>query len=222
MRKQLWAFGILLLVICVTFSSCGELIVSKLCVDVAHLPDEPLPTLVYNDRKYILEMNNWFGGETEDGKPFNTQDNGIRLYGFLYLDFFYTYEKENPLYIYSPEGGQFYFREDYDPKTDNFILEGTQSSMSIIDIMAEPVEKRTLVANYESIIVFHSETHPHLRLALMLFFYNGEWRFRTSASGYSYQGRYSEEYPDVQSQTEYFVTEELRNFLIENHAFPES
>ena len=226
MRKSLIKIGILLLIVCLSLSSCQYAVALLLSQEVKYVEDATIPTLLYDGNKYVMEINGWFNGTREFEYNANTGFNGVLL-GMrpgLYAESFFSYTYENPLYIYSNSCNAYFFREDYDPKEDSFLIEGTKDSIPLTAIMAEPAKQDDAVKKWyyagspsEAIVTLHSETFPQLKMRLQFAFVEGEWCFCCGNASYGY-----DESLIPETSTLYWVTDEFREFLVANNLLPDS
>ena len=97
--------------------------------------------------------------------------------GMGYLDEYYSYTADNPVYIYMPRLGQTFVREDYDYKTDTFVIEGTNIEFSdmLTYITARWYEDERPLIKAEGTTSICSKLYPQFRLPLKIFCYNNEW-----------------------------------------------
>lgn len=97
-----------------------------------------------------------------------------------YIDEYYSYTVDNPLFIYNSRLKWVYFREDYDYKLDTFVVEGADSEIvwaNIFDSEAKDVEFTP-----QKNVVMYSKQCPRIKTTLELSFVNEQWLVRCSDS----------------------------------------
>ena len=103
--------------------------------------------------------------------------------GLWYLDRYYSYSYDNPVFIYEIRLDRLYLREDYSYETDTFVIEGTDQSFVFSDMLALSHTKCTcsLGNHYNStIITLYSKAYPRLRMELRVFCENDTWFAHTT------------------------------------------
>ena len=99
-------------------------------------------------------------------------------FGIWYLDKYYSYTTDDPVFIYISRYYELYLREDYDYETDTFIIEGTDTRFVFSDMFSLsdtfPYQSTSHYTG-ERNIVLYSEQYPRLRMPLRLFRMNGVW-----------------------------------------------
>ena len=99
-------------------------------------------------------------------------------FGLWYIDTYYSYTADNPVFIYMPRLHELYLREDYRYETDTFIIEGTDARFVFSDMFSlSDTFSYQSTSHYtgERDIVLYSEQYPRLRMPLRLFRMNGVW-----------------------------------------------
>ena len=184
----IWIFSLIL-----TLSSCGlyyrySLDESKHNkIDVV-MEDGDTTSLIYKDtRYYFVGSTNFFSVmtyETEDGYYLSFEDdtllswNGNRY--IWYIDEYYSYTDNNPLFIYNSRLNWVYFRENYDYKSDIFVIEGTDLEIVWNDMFASAVEHVDFTPQKN--VSIYSKQCPRIKTALELSFVDGQWFMRCSDS----------------------------------------
>lgn len=184
----MWIFSLIL-----TLSSCGldyrysldENKHNK--IDVV-MEDADATSLIYQDTGYyFVGSTNFFSVmtyETEDGYYLTFEDdtllswNGSRY--IWYIDEYYSYTDDNPLFIYNSRLNWVYFREDYDYESDIFIIEGTNSEIVWSDIF-DSAEKDVDFTPQNNVSIC-SKQCPRIKTSLELSFVDGQWFMRCSDS----------------------------------------
>ena len=152
------------------------------------MEDEDVTSLIYQDTGYyFVGSTNFFSVmtyETEDGYYFSFEDdtllswNGNRY--IWYIDEYYSYTVDNPLFIYNSRLKWVYFREDYDYKLDTFVVEGADSEIvwtNIFDSVAKDVDFTS-----QKNVGMYSKQCPRIKTSLELSFVDGQWFVRCSDS----------------------------------------
>lgn len=94
----------------------------------------------------------------------------------FYLNEYYSYTRDNPLYIYESRMQQLYFREDYNIYTDTFIVEETGREIVLQDIFASESKEIVFDNSAKKVDVFLSlKRSEHIKVKVELIFYNNVW-----------------------------------------------
>lgn len=184
----MWIFSLIL-----TLSSCGldyrySLDESKHNkIDVV-MEDGDTTSLNYKDtRYYFAGSTNFFSVmtyETEDGYYLSFEDdtllswNGNRY--IWYIDEYYSYTDNNPLFIYNSRLNWVYFRENYDYKSDIFVVEGTDLEIVWNDMFDSAVEDVGFIT--QNNVSIYSKQCPRIKTSLELSLIDGQWFIRCSDS----------------------------------------
>lgn len=152
------------------------------------MEDEDVTSLIYQDTGYyFVGSTNFFSVmtyETEDGYYLSFEDdtllswNGNRY--IWYIDEYYSYAIDKPLFIYNSRLKWVYFREDYDYKLDTFVVEGADQEIvwtNIFDSAAKDVDFTP-----QKNVGMHSKQCPRIKTSLELSFVDGQWFVRCSDS----------------------------------------
>ena len=95
-----------------------------------------------------------------------------------YLDLYYSYTADDPIFIYMSRINKVYLREDYDYLTDTFSIEGTDHQFVFSDMLTPSSAFSYSVANsypYEIYITLYSATCPRLQVSMRIFCLSGTW-----------------------------------------------
>lgn len=152
------------------------------------MEDEDVTSLIYQDTGYyFVGSTNFFSVmtyETEDGYYLSFEDdtllswNGNRY--IWYIDEYYSYTVDMPLFIYNSRLNWVYFREDYDYKSDIFVIEGADSEIvwnSIFDSADEDIDFTP-----QKNVSIYSKQCPRIKTSLELSLVDGQWFMRCSDS----------------------------------------
>ena len=164
MLKKVFAF-VLTLSMMLVFTSCG--------LDYRYYLDEDLHNqielvwgedqpshIIYQDTKYNYEGTT---GQFDCGLGSDYDDvilswNGYRYIG--YIQEYYSYTSENPLYIFERQGRRVYFREDYDYLTDTFTVNDSDEGIVFQDIFGPKQDYITIdYQKYVSIFLRSKQHH---------------------------------------------------------------
>jgi hypothetical protein len=188
MAKRFIALCIVFSFICTFLTSCGPLYGVKEALAL----DEDLHNIIkagensygenyyiiYQDTKYYCDEMYLFSlhggsGSYVEGDVWLSW-NGPR---FFYKNFYYSDTAENPVFIYEIRCDDIFFREDYDYKSDTFVIEGTDKKFVFSDAITEQEVEYDLFKTYyeQKDFVIYSEKYPRIRTELTLFFESGEW-----------------------------------------------
>ena len=94
-----------------------------------------------------------------------------------YLDKYYSYTKDNPVFIYISRYNELYLRNDYNYETDTFVIEGSDKEFVFADMLtlsSDPYDTLSIYAN-QTDIVLYSKQYPRLRIPLRLFCVDNTW-----------------------------------------------
>ena len=172
---------ILALVLCFLFVSCSkekpildQSLHEKITISKSNGKDE---YIVYQDTIYYLDKYDLFYLGTHSS-PNESKNEDILLSWngsrFAYTQTFYSDTTESPLFIYEKQFCKVYLREDYDFKSDIFVIAGTNSKIVFSDAITENAILEVF-PNYDVPITIYSEQCPRLRFDTDVFFYEGNW-----------------------------------------------
>lgn len=178
-----WILSLLL-----TLSSCG--------LDYRHSLDEnkhnkieviiedDASYIVYQDNNYVLVgSSNLFSVstyKTEDGYYLTYDDdillswNGNRY--IWYIDEYYSYTADEPLFIYNSRLGWIYFREDYDYTSDTFVIDGSESEIIWNNIFISNQTDVDFIPQCK--VSIYSKQCPRIKTSLEMAFVGDQWYIR--------------------------------------------
>ncbi len=139
---------------------------------------------IYQDSKYVFdESKNIFNVityETEDGYYLSYEDdvliswNGYRY--VWYIDEYYSYTAEAPLFIYNCRLEQVYFLETYDPLFDTFIIEGSDSEIVLNDSFTSTHANVDFVSQHK--ITLYSKQCQRIKTLIDVAVIDNQWYLR--------------------------------------------
>lgn len=96
-----------------------------------------------------------------------------------YLDEYYSYTTDNPIYIHMPRLHAVFLRSDYNYESDTFILEGTErgfvfSETFFASDFAYDHVLRALYSHSQDITLYSAQ-YPQLQMSLSIFCEDGVW-----------------------------------------------
>ena len=148
--------------------------------------EEALEGIYYQDQMYYIDRWNLFA-VIDDSYNINEGDellswNGTR---FGYKKVFYSYTKDDPLFIYETAYDDVFFKESYDYTFDTFIIVGTDSEILFSDIISD-LSTQTDVNFQEDIEVqLYSKTNSRIGMKFYLGCIENQWYIRSAQSGSS-------------------------------------
>ena len=99
---------------------------------------------------------------------------------FWYHSFFYADSLNNPIFLYSSRTARTYFREDYDYRIDEFLIEEINETIIFQDAFSKG--DYTISANSYVSIRLRSKTHPLLWIDMFLHKENDTWYSKSDDS----------------------------------------
>ena len=172
MRWKILALFMIAL-LCASLSACNMLgIEEALALD----EKKHIPILHVDEDRYLIQDHTYYlptveflqgsGGQIEaSGKYEYIGWTGDR---FVYSEF-YGDSAESPVFVYVPNSGHTFLREDYDYTTDTFLVEGTEITLCFADDLLDTEYANTNLFNRKTIdISISSVTHPTLTAPLYL------------------------------------------------------
>ena len=119
---------------------------------------------------------------TETARKANEEDVLLSWFqlplGIGYLDEYYSYTDNDPIFIYMPRLHKTYVRSDYNYETDTFAIEGIDYQFVFSDMLtsSSAFSYNTLYSYpYEKDITLYSTTCPRLQVYLRVFYISGTW-----------------------------------------------
>lgn len=145
------------------------------------MEDDDTSYLVYQDNKYVfVGSTNFFSVntyETEDGYYLSYEDdillswNGYKY--VWYIDEYYSYTADTPLFIYNSRLEWVYFHEDYDYFSDTFVVGNTNSEIVWNDVFLSTVKNVDFAPQYK--IYLCSKQCPRIKTSLEIAFIEDQW-----------------------------------------------
>lgn len=186
MCKRIISF-LLLITIFITLSSCSPKYWKDRVKNEAELLDKV--TSIYDEK--TGEYNKLYEGQVykldkiqlfmndNDWRNFPEEDVVISWYmlpfGIGYLDEYYSYTTDNPVFFYNPRLYEIYVRNDYNYETDTFVIEGTDIEFKFSDMFT--YKKAHWYGDYpvgysiEQEIVLYSKQYPRVQIHLGVFYH---------------------------------------------------
>lgn len=168
------SFLVLVLVMLVLFSSCGEAPYPKELEGIIKTHStESWHDLEYSGQRYICKKQLFtakgeFSQEPYEGDVLISWNRGLKSYALYYSE-----TDESPLFIY--DNHYIYLREDYDYTSDTFFLSGTDESFVFSEYFNE-IELGPSGQDYKHLNVsFISKTNPRLEMRISIFCVAGSW-----------------------------------------------
>lgn len=134
--------------------------------------------LVYKENTYINLASLFIVTDDLNNKKNVEGDIFLSWDSNVFGDFlvYYAETEENPLFIYETCSGDIFIREDYDYKSDTFVLEGTDLSIVFSECLTETYTCSDLMgASHSNELTFVSKTNSRLKLLLKVFEQDGKW-----------------------------------------------
>ena len=149
-------------------------------IDVIMENDEPT-SIIYQDSNYVfVGSTNFFSVNTyntEDGYCLSYEDdillswNGHRY--VWYIDEYYSYTTDTPLFIYNSRLEWVYFHENYDYFSDTFVIDNSGSEIIWNDIFISKQTNIDFVSQYK--ISLYSKQCPRIKTSLEIAFIENQW-----------------------------------------------
>ena len=161
----------------------------------------------YMNAKYypddLLELKNGYRLTTEEdhyGYVFLSW-NGSR---WAYINTYYSTQAENPLFIYEATSTDLYLREDFDYRSELFVVDGTDAEIAFSEAFPSVSDEWAPGGRLsDTNLVMCSKTVPQLQVNLRLLLKDGVW------CGVGYNDRI------------FTFSEELTAILVENEIIPQ-
>lgn len=146
--------------------------------------DGDMTSLIYQDTVYYyVGSTNFFSVttyETEDGYYLSYKDdillswNGSRY--IWYIDEYYSFTTDDPLFIYNERLSWVYFHEDYDYSSDTFVIECTNSEIVWNDIF--DLTEANIDFSTQTTVCIYSKQCPRIKTSIELSLVDGQWYVR--------------------------------------------
>ena len=177
-KKRLLLLVILSLLF--TMASCGwdyayQLDESKHNVIEEGGEDIESSYLIYQGEKYVyIKESDCLSVSTENYQGYDDillSWNGHRYIG--YIDEYYSYDTEKPVYIYCERVHRTYFREDYDFREDTFVIKDTDEEIVWKDLYGP--KKDNLRFEPQVKVWIYSKQYPRIKTRVDLAMIDGIW-----------------------------------------------
>ena len=159
-------------------------------IEVVKEDDNLAHHLIYQGDKYV-SVGDYYQSHKDDVM---LSWNGYRY--IWYIDEYYSYTSEKPLFIYNKSTRCVYFREDYDYTTDTFVIENTESEIVWKDMLHSQQSNFDFEDPIE--IEIYSKQCPRIRTYVHLVCDETNWYL--SVPGYGEVWIASEEFIKILSQ----------------------
>lgn len=191
MAKKGWIL-LLVLAVAMTFSSCSSDSYSEWEDMCNTYPDQKGKVQVVSDDEsnYHVEYE---GKEyyTDKLSLFRVRDNRNRIpegdvlvgwdslpLGIWYLDMYYSYTSDDPMFIYISRYDETYIRNDYHYETDTFVIQDTDQQFVFSDMFTlSDAFTHQIYMHYkdEMDLILYSDMCPRLQIPLRLFCADDVW-----------------------------------------------
>lgn len=135
-----------------------------------------LSYIVYQGEKYqFVGTTNFFSVDLDNSnKSYDDVMLSWNGYRYIwYIDEYYSYTAEAPLFIYNERLSWVYFREDYDYLTDLFVVENTNEEITYQGILGSKQNSFDFVEPIK--ILLKSKQCPRIKTYVKLVHVNNEW-----------------------------------------------
>ena len=99
-------------------------------------------------------------------------------FGIGYLDKYYSYTNDNPVFIYVSRYNELYLRNDYKYETDTFVMEGANKEFVFGDMLSLSNDfsyDSDRIYSNQTDITLYSKQYPRLKIQLHLFYVDNTW-----------------------------------------------
>ena len=99
-------------------------------------------------------------------------------FGIGYLDKYYSYTTDNPIFIYISRYDELYLRNDYNYETDTFVIEGSDKEFIFGDMLSLSNDfsyDTFSIYSPQTDITLYSKQYPRLQIPLRLFCVDNTW-----------------------------------------------
>ena len=142
--------------------------------------------IYYQGEMYHIDRWNLF---TVTNNSLNINEGDVQLSWngprFGYLKVFYSYTKDDPLFIYETAYDDVFFHETYDYLSDTFIIDGTDAEIVFSDIISDLSKHENVSLQEDICIQLYSKNHSRIRMEFNLECIENQWYFCSALSGSS-------------------------------------
>ena len=99
-------------------------------------------------------------------------------FGMGYIDKYYSYTNDNPVFIYISRYDELYLRNDYNYETDTFVIEGSNKEFvfgNMLSLSNDFSYDTFSIYSTQTDITLHSKQYPRLKIQLRLFCVDNKW-----------------------------------------------
>lgn len=94
--------------------------------------------------------------------------------GYFHKTYIYANAKEDPVFLYLTNTREVFFREDYNYRTDEFVIEGTDAKFRFSEAFLNTDYGISKYTGNTKIIIA-STSYPTLKVTMSVFYRNGQW-----------------------------------------------
>ncbi len=148
-------------------------------IETIYGEDNWYESILYSGTKYYIDEHEIFSvtdiWRANDEGDVLLSWNGLR---FGYIDCYYSYADDAPMFIYETRLGYTYFREDYDFNADVFVIEGTAIELPLSEIVSledETFDDPTPSPAKTTKITLVSKTHSRIEIIVSLYKSGESW-----------------------------------------------
>lgn len=130
----------------------------------------------YVDKFYIFRVKKPIVGYHNEDDVLIGWD--MMPFGISYLDKYYSYTNDDPVFIYNSRFDDVYLREDYNYETDTFVIEGSDKEFVFSDMLClsnDLAYDSSCTYSNQTIIMLYSKQCPRLQMKLRLFCVGRTW-----------------------------------------------
>lgn len=178
---------VIIFILCFSLISCGISSIYNLDYDLYEKAkyvdeDEGEYSLMYQDVKYYRADSSFLQVSTDMGDP---KEDDVEIgweVRWPYVSVFYADKMENPIFVYDPSTNDLFLREDYDYRSDIFVLEGSENKILFSEMITDVEVEYDLFKSHQNKIDLYSEKYPRLRMEFVLLYENDLWCVKGSNS----------------------------------------
>lgn len=196
-KIKLIPIAVLLISVMLFLTSCGEppSDVSKkdiIEIHIASIDGGEEDYLIYQDVKYVYVVTSDFYKNYRHKfnlvhRDFDDEQDVLlswtqgEIFGYYvgYVDMYYSYTSENPLFIYNRRLREVYFREDYNPAKDLFVVEGTEDEIIWEDAFCMKTQQKSEIFKKCTVVYLCSKQLPRIKVKIYLVNFENQWYMST-------------------------------------------
>lgn len=99
-------------------------------------------------------------------------------FGIGYMDKYYSYTNDNPVFIYISRYDELYLKSDYNYETDTFVIEGSNKEFvfgNMLSLSNDFSYDTFNIYSTQTDITLYSKQYPRLKIQLRLFCVDNKW-----------------------------------------------